>query len=276
MERRLARGLALVLVVAAAALVLVRPSRPGAAPPKPAVRHVDAPLGRVSCDEVPVKTPEPEELAADERDRPYHLLVRVLDFKTLTPIEVDPARLVVLGAGGVRRVGTGEYFFENLPISYTSVVLFDPETPQSPGPPGARERPEKAAERNPVHMARGAITTCDLVAIGPHDLDETIELHGSVQERTTLEPIAAATVLCGAQRSLSDGAGRFAFERPVTWFDVLHATGVLCDGYAPYGVRGLSLPVPWIRRIREEKEARFFLARAPAVAGAPLIPNLAR
>jgi hypothetical protein len=278
MERRLARGLALVLVVAAAALVVLRPTRPGAAAPKPepAVRHVDAPLGRVACDEVPVKVPDPEELAADERDRPYHLLVRVLEFKTLTPVDVDPARLVVLGAGGVRRVGTGEYYFESLPISYTSVALFDPETPEPAGPPGPRQRPQKAAERNPVHMARGAITTCDLVAIGPHDLEETLDLHGIVQEKATLEPIESATVCCGTQRAVTDRSGRFAFERPVTWFDVIHATGALCDGYAPFGVRGVSLPVAWIRRVREEKEARFLLARAPALAGAPLIPNLAR
>lgn len=276
MDRRLARGLALVLAAAAGALVLTHLLRPGAAEPKASARHVDAPLGRISCDELPIKIPDPEELAADERDRPYHLLVTVLGFKTLAPVDVDPTLLLVHGAEEVRHVGTGQYYFENLAIACTSVVLFDAEQPPGPQPPGPGRGREKAAERNPVCLARGAITTCDLVAIGPHDLEETTELHGLVQERATLGPVAAATVICGSQRALTDDAGRFAFEQPVSWFDLLHATGVVCEGYAPYGVRGLSLPVAWIRKVRDEKTALFRLARARAVAGAPLIPNLAR
>lgn len=276
MNRRFARGLALVLAAAAGALLLTRLVPPRAAEPRALARHVDAPLGRISCDELPVKGPEPEESAADERDRPYHLLVTVLDFKTLAPVDVDPGRLLVYGAEGGRHVGKGEYYFENLPLACTSVVLFDPEEPSAPaapGPPGRRRR-EKSAERNPVNLARGAITTCDLVAIGPHDLEETVELHGLVQERATLKPIGAATVVCGSQRAVTDGDGRFAFERPVTWSDLLHTTGVRCDGYSQFLVRGLSLPVAWMRRVRDEKSALFRMARAPEVASSGLIPNL--
>jgi hypothetical protein len=276
MDRRFARGLALVLAAAAGALLLTRLVRPRVAEPRALARHVDAPLGRISCEELPTKAAEPEEAAADERDRPYHLLVRVLDFKTLAPVDVDPERLQVYGAEVGRHVGTGEYYFENLAIACTSVVLFDEEEPSAPGPPGPRRRREKAAWRNPVNLARGAITTCDLVAIGPRDLEETLELHGLVQERATLQPIGAATVLCGSQRAVTDGEGRFAFEQPVTWSDLLHSTGVRCDGYSPFGVHGLSLPVAWLRRVRDEKSAVFKLARASEVAGAGLIPNLPR
>lgn len=276
MERRLARGLALVLLAAAGALVVARPFAPRAAAPGSAVRHVDAPLGRVSCDDLPVKVPDPDELAADERDRPYHLLVRVLDFKSLAPIDVDPERLVVRGAEAGRRVGTGEYYFEGLTLSGTSVVLFDPEDPAAPNPAGGLHRREKAAERNPVHLARGAITTCDLLAIGPHDLEETFELRGTVQERATLRPIEAATVVCGTQRASTDGSGRFAFEQPVSWSDLLHATGVVREGYSRFVLRGLSLPVAWLRKLRDERTALFLLAKDPALAGPALIPDLAR
>jgi hypothetical protein len=202
--------------------------------------------------------------------------VRVLDFRTLAPLEIDPERLVVRGAEAGRHVGTGEYYFENLPLAFTAVVLFDPADPAQPRPLGPGRGLEKAAERNPVPLARGAITTCDLVSIGPHDLEETVALHGFVQERTRLVPLEHATVLCGSRRATTDATGRFAFDEPVTWNDLLHETGVVCDGYEPFGVRGLSLPVAWIRKVREEKAAWFWLKPAAKVAGAPLIPLLAR
>jgi hypothetical protein len=277
MERRLARGLALVLVAAAGALVVVRSSRPRtAAAPAIAARHVDAPLGRISCDDLPVKTPEPDEIADDEKNRPYHLLVRVHDFKTLALIDVDPARLVVRGAEGGARVGVGEYYFQNLPLSYTAVVLFDPDDAAGPQPLGPNGRRVKSAERNPVEMARGAITTCDLIVIGVHDLEETVEVTALVQQRTNLQPLEGATVVCGTQRVRTDASGRAGFAQPVTWNDLLNSAGAVCEGFEVSSVNGLSLPLAWIRRVRDEKTALFRLRSAQKVAGAGPIPPLAR
>src|SRR5262245_42918454 len=117
MDRRLARRLALLLVGVVVALVVVTLRAPRSPATPTASGPFDAPLGEISCDEVPVKPPDPDEIAEDERTRPYHLKVRTLSFPDLQPIDVEMGRLVVRGATDGKRLAAGEYLFENLPFA---------------------------------------------------------------------------------------------------------------------------------------------------------------
>src|SRR5262249_45142019 len=102
----------------------------------------------------------------------------------------------------------------------TSVSLLAPQDPASPRRPGVDGRAERLAERNPVPLARQALTTCDLVVFDAGDSAWTCTLHGTVEEPGSRRPVAGARVACGAQVTLSDEAGRFEFAAPVSWADV--------------------------------------------------------
>jgi hypothetical protein len=240
------------------------------------VGHVDAPLAVISCDELPVKPPDPDEMRSDEQARPYHLRVRTLDFPSLEPVDVDVTRLVVLGAGEGRRVGTGEYLFEELAVGYTSVSLLAPQDPAAPRRPGFDGRAERLSERNPVPLARRALTICDLVVFGPEDLSWKGALRGSVEEGATRRPLAGARVACGSQVTLTDDHGRFEFAAPVSWADLSKETAVTCAGYKPFTLLATCMPSAWLRDVVGKGEAIFRLQAAALGEARAAVPALPR
>jgi hypothetical protein len=240
------------------------------------VGHVDAPLAVISCDELPVKPPDPDEMRSDEQARPYHLRVRTLDFPSLEPVDVDATRIVVLGAGEGRRVGTGEYLFEGLPVGYTSVSLLAPQDPAAQRRPGFDGRAQRLAERNPVPLARHALTTCDLVVFGPEDLAWTGALRGSVVEDATRRAVPGARVACGSQVTLTDDHGRFEFAAPVSWADLSRETAVTCAGYKPFVLLATCMPCAWLRDVVGKGEATFRLRTADPGEARAIVPALPR
>lgn len=286
MDPRAGRRIALLVIAAPVALAVVttilvvhgpRAEFPtGRTAAGALVGHVDAPLAVISCDELPVKPPDPDETRGDEQARPYHLRVRTLDFPSLEPVDVDEARLVVLGAENGRRVGTGEYLFEGLPVGYTSVSLLAPPDPAAPRRPGIDGRAPRIAERNPVPLARNALTTCDLVVVDPEDLAWTGALRGSVGEVATRRPVPGARVACGSQVVLTDDHGRFEFAAPVSWSDLSRDTVVTCAGYKPFGLLATCMPCAWLRDVVGKGEATFWLQAADAGEARAAVPALPR
>ena len=289
MDPRAGRRIALLLIAAPIAgtavttfLVMHGPTAPfpsGRTAAGASVVHVDAPLAEIPCDVLPLKTPDPDEMRSDEQTRPYHLLVRTLDFPSLEPIDVDATRLLVLGAGEGRRVATGEYVFEEVTVGYTSVSLFAPHDPAAPQRPGIDGRPERLAQRNPISLARHALTTCDLVVVGPEDLAWKGPLRGSVEEGATRRPVPGARVACGSQATLTDDHGRFEFAAPVSWSDLSKETVVTCAGYKPVAVNPSCLPTSWLRDVVGKGEATFRLQaseRGETRAAVPALPALPR
>jgi len=281
--RRLTLLLIAAPIVLAAATTFVITHGPRAAFPSgrtaggASVPHVDAPLAAIPCEELPYKTPEPDEARVDDQTRPYQLRVDTFAFPSLEPVDVDLGRLVVRGAAPGRRVGLGEYVFENVSVGYTTVSLLAPEDPARPrrGPVGGRR--ERLAERNPVPLARHAMTTCDLVVFEAEDLAWKGVLRGTVEEFATKRPIAGARVGCGMQATLSDDQGRFELPTPLSWGEIEKDTTVTCAGFDPYVLRVPTLPLSWIRDFVERHEAKFWL-RTSVVRGAakPSIPALTR
>src|SRR5262245_7662306 len=217
-------ALGLMTVAAAGALAGVALAGGEAKP----VRHVDAPLSRISCDELPLKTPTSAETAADERDRPYHALVRIWSFPAREPMDVPLDLVTVVGANASARVAPGEYLFEDIGIGYTAVTYG--EKRRGAGPPGPGGRAVLAG-RNPCVLARHAITVCDLFVPDEAKLDETTRLRGVVVDRSDGAPIGGATLRCGDTTAMTGDDGRFEFEEPVKWRDVLTRTAVGKDGW---------------------------------------------
>jgi len=286
MDPRAGRRIALLLIAAPIAgvavttlLVMHGPTAPfpsGRTAAGALVGHVDAPLAVIACDALPVKAPDPDEMRSDEQTRPYHLRVRTLDFPSLEPVDVDPTRLVVLGAGEGRRVGTGEYVFEEVAVGYTSVSLLATHDPAVPRRPGIDGRAERLAVRNPVSLARHALTTCDLVVFGPEDLAWKGALRGSVEEGATRRPVPGARVACGSQVTLTDDHGRFEFAAPVSWADLSKETVVTCAGYKPFALLASCLPTPWLRDVVGKGEATILLQaseRGETRAAVPALPR---
>jgi len=274
--RRFARSALTMLAAGAAVAIAACGREPDGARAELPFAHVDAPLAFVSCESIGVKPPDPEEVAADERSRPYHLLVRTLSLHDFKPIDVELDRLIVRGATGGTRVGVGEYRFEDLGAGVTAVLLFKPND-DGPAPRlGPGSRGDVVAERNPVMLARHAVTTCDLVIASEDDLAATIDLHGVVQELSTTMPVHGAVVTCGSQTATTDESGAFAFVAPVPWSDVLRSTYVACEGYQPFLVRDRSLPSAWVRKVHDDHLACFWLQSARPEAEKSPLPKLGR
>src|SRR5258706_5929938 len=98
--RRLTLLLIAAPIVLAAATTFVITHGPRAAFPSgrtaagASVPHVDAPLAAIPCEELPYKTPEPDEARVDDQARPYQLRVDTFAFPSLEPVDVDLGRLV--------------------------------------------------------------------------------------------------------------------------------------------------------------------------------------
>jgi hypothetical protein len=276
--RRLA-GLGLGALLVAGAAPAVRVAAPDPAPP---VAHVDAPLFRVSCDELPIKSPTPIELQVDERTTPYHALIRVFRFPGLEPLEVPIERVEVRGGENPRRVAPGEFLFTGLPLGYTAaIVLDDPDAPTVTDPPiaglnpGPGRRRLALATRNPLVLARHAITVCDLFIPVEARLDETTPLSGVIVDRGDRRPLEGARIRCGDAIVDTDAEGRFTIAEPVSWRSLLNRTAAMKDGWRPWAVSARGLTSLQVERMRRG-ELLVALPRDGDERGPSLLPPLLR
>jgi hypothetical protein len=235
------------------------------------VRNVDAPLSRISCDELPLKTPTPAESAADARDRPYHALVRIWSFPAREPLDVPIEMVSVVGANASARVAPGEYLFEDIGLGYTAVSYG--EKRRGAGPPGPGGRAVFAG-RNPLVLARHAITVCDLFVPDEAKLDETTRFRGVVVDRSDGAPIGGASIRCGDVTVMTGDDGRFEFAEPVSWRDVLTRTAVGKDGWRSFFLTSKLLTATWVERVLRTGEAPFTLVRDPEPKPATPLPAL--
>jgi len=232
--------------------------------------HCDLPLGRITCDALPMTAPLPADMTEDERTRPYHLLVRVFAFPSLAPLDVDPAEVQVRGAGAARRVAAGEYRIDSLASGFVVAGVYrklgPDRAPSIPLPQGvpAAERTEALAVRNPLILARHALTICDLYVSRDQELDVPADVRGLVVDRETGEPIAGATVACATSVVTATTAadGTFRFDPPLRWSDWLAGTKIECDGYDAVGMNARTLLSPWVERLKLDRTAAFVMSRA--------------
>lgn len=232
--------------------------------------HCDLPLGRISCDRLPMTAPLPSDMAEDEQTRPYHLLVRVFAFPSLAPLDVDPAEVIVRGGGPARRVAAGEYRIDSIASGFVVAgvhrKLAPGEAPSIPLPQGAPtgERTEALAVRNPLLLARHALTVCDLYVSRDQELDVPADVRGLVVDRETGEPVAGATVACATSIVTATTAadGTFRFDPPLRWADWLAGTMIQREGYQPTGMNARMLLSIWVERLKLDRTAAFMLTRA--------------
>ncbi len=255
---------------------------------QPPPAHVDLPLGEISCDRVAIQSPLRRDATEDERLAPNHCLVRLFSFPSLAPLDLPLESVELRGAVGGRRVGSGEYLFEQIPISYTSVAVHrlasepavDPPIQQPSTRPG-RRRPEPIASRNPLVLARHATTLCDLYVAESMPPEATVDLHGIVIDRLTAKPIEGATVRCGDGASAviaTTGAdGHYRFPAPLPWNLVLDGTLVEKPDFNPSGISRQRLLSIWVDRFHHDGVAAFVLFPADrARLRSPLLPALTR
>lgn len=249
--------------------------------------HCDLPLGRISCDSLPMTAPLPADMADDERTHPYHVLVRVFCFPSLAPLDVDPAEVMVRGGGPARRVAPGEYRIDSLASGFVVAGVYRRlEAGAAPSiqlPQGAPmgERAEALAVRNPLILARHALTVCDLYVSRDQELDVPADVRGLVVDRETGEPIAGATVACATSIVTATTAadGTFRFDPPLRWSDWLAGTKIERDGWQPTGMNARMLLSMWVDRLKLDRTAAFVMTRTKEGAkdGAPrrtLLPPL--
>jgi hypothetical protein len=256
---------------AAAAVAVAGAASIGAQVSRP-VAHVDAPLLRIACDELPIRTPTQLEAQDDERDRPYHALVRVWSFPSRRPLDVPLENLRLLGAETSARVAPAEYAFTSITVGYTNVALLDAAA--GPRPPGPGRR--TLAGRNPLVLARHAWTVCDLFVVEEERLDETTTFRGLVVDRTDSSPLAGVAIACGARTIETDAEGRFTFPEQVPWRDLLSKTLVKKDGYRLFVMNPVVLSTPWVDRILTDGEAVFALSPENEEKASGLLPLLMR
>jgi len=239
------------------------------------VRRVDAPLLRISCDELPIQAPTPIEAREDQRDRPYHALVRVWSFPSREPLDVPIEQLRLLGALSAARVGNGEYYFGGIEVGHTVVSLIR-DAPEDPTARVAGPGRRALAGRNPLVLARHAITVCDLFVPDESALGESTGLRGLTVDRATGAPLEGAVVRCGDAAATSGAEGRFEFGRTVTWAALLKETVVTRDGWHPFQMSAQRLSAAWVDRLLGEGQAIFTLARVAEEKGGEKLPVLGR
>jgi len=226
-------------------------------------------------------------MAEDERTRPYHALIRVFTFPSLAPLDIDAAEVQVRGGGPARRVAPGEYRVDGIASGFVVAGVHRKleagraplvELPQ--GTP-AVERTEALAVRNPLILARHALTVCDLYVSRDQELDVPADVRGLVVDRETGEPIAGATVACATAVVTATTAadGTFRFDPPLRWSDWLAGTKIERDGYQPTGMNARMLLSMWVHRLELDRTAAFVMTRTKdgAKEGAPrrsLLPPL--
>ena len=260
-------ALLLALACAGATFGCSQARKPSA--PATAIPHRDLPLGTISGDVLPLTTPLPNDLAEDERTKPYHCLVRVFSFPSLAVLDVAPELVELRGLPAGRRVAPGEYLFEQIPIALVVVgvqrVLADS---------GKRQT---VASRNPLMLSRHSLTRCDLyVAVG-EDQSASVDLKGRVVDRETLLPLAGARLKCRAANveTVTDEHGDFQFERPLRWSEALSGIGIERDGYIPGGLNERNLISNWVDRFRKDGSAMFALMpERPDTSRRRMIPTL--
>ncbi len=238
-------------------------------------RRVDSPLFRISSEELPIKTPTPIEAQEDERERPYHALVRLWRFPALEPLDVPLERIEVRGAACSSRVAPGEYLFSDVSLGYTAAVVFADPTAAPPSPTPGRGRPTLAG-RNPLVLARHAITVCDLYVADEAALDGTTALAGRVVDRAERRPLADATVRCGEASASTDSEGRFAFAAPVSWRSLLQSTVIGKDGWRPIAMNARTMTRSTVERLLRDHEIEFALPRDGGEPPSTLLPPLLR
>lgn len=240
-------------------------------PPQPPQRpppNCDRPLGRIDCDQLPIAGPLPADLAADDRDRPYHLLVRTWSFPRIAPLDVEVESVRVLGAASGRRIAPGEYLFERLGSAQVNCGYYRQREPAAPvpgvpAPTGpARDRMEPIATRVALPLARHATTVCDLYVPTDVEAAAPIEFRGIVLDRETGGPIAGATVkLRASGAEVSTGSdGTFRFDEPLAWSTLLQGTTVEKPGWFGAGINQRSLLSLWIERLQLDGVAAFALS----------------
>lgn len=222
----------------------------------------DAPVGFVATEDVPFPPPEPWERELDRVTAPYHLLVRAYQFGDLSPHVIRPEQLVVPTMTGARQVAPNEVLCEGITMGSLSVTLVeDPDHVRigeiQPNSPEAR-RPSVAA-RNPVPLARHAITTCDLFVVTQEQQAELIEIRGRVVDRFSGRPLNGVRVeLPNGDFRQTDAEGRFAFDRTYPIL-VLFSLVLVREGYEATRVSANTLSMPWLKAWRDSGEATFTL-----------------
>ncbi len=226
------------------------------------------PLGVIDSDALPLKMPEAWERTEDSNARPYHLLVRVLLWPELEPVDVDLSilELQVPGADAPPfHVGDGEYLFSPLSQGVTRVILRDKsegldwsKVAAGEVVPSFSQSMRIRAERNPVALARFSITTCDLVWIKDQELDSAASAIGAVFDLSTGKPVEGATVTYASFSVRTNAQGRFQFEKPPLLRDLLRAA-VACEGFQPQRISPRTLTGTWARYVRDQGEVVFTL-----------------
>jgi hypothetical protein len=237
----------------------------------------DAPYGYVLCEELSTKAPEPWEAQEDLTWRPYHLLVRILAWPDLSPFDVDTGLLTVPGASSPRHVGPGEYMYDRLGAGVTFVHLGDSLY--------RREAGQKTvlAARNPVPMARHAVTICELIYVSEDERHQPLPLQGVVRDRHTQQPVAFATVTAGgSDKSLNNQAvqtdenGYFIFPQPVTVAELLDLF-IVHANYKLFQHSMMNLTGTWVRNFQETGSAEFSLIlKDPPDTSSPVHPDYRR
>lgn len=269
------RTLAALLALAGLANLVTRctPSAPSTVPLVEGLYRQDAPRGRVQPMDVSVKAPERWETESDQRNRPYHLLVRLFRWPALEPFDVDPARLVVPPAETMRHVATGEYFFTGLTSARVAVQL-QAEASDGPGTPPSGMPPRIVAGKNPVILMRHAISVCDLIEVPAEHQMDPLPIRGVVRDRRTGEAIAGAVLSTPSGLNVTTGpAGEFAVDGSFRVAD-LFTHRVIADGYrgANFGARFLSRD--WARELLKTASVEVELTplRDPVDISRPLRP----
>lgn len=261
----------------------------------PIALSVDRPLGTLSCDRLGLVAGLPADVLEDERLAPNHCLVRLFSFPSQLPLDLPIESIELRGATQARRVGVGEYLFESITLSYTSVTVRDLAAPPDaatsedeaaagaalgPAPRvGGRRRPPALASRNPLLLARHATTRCDLWIAETSLGDATVALHGIVLDRTDGAPVEGATVRCGrgaaAPTATTGPDGRYRLPEPVRFTALLEGTSVDKAGYSPSSIGARQLPSAWVERFQLDGVSAFLLFPADrAKLRSPLLPKL--
>ncbi|MBL8840231.1 MAG: hypothetical protein JNL90_01745 [Planctomycetes bacterium] len=261
----------------------------------PIAMSVDRPLGTLSCDRLGLVAGLPADVIEDERLAPNHCLVRLFSFPSQLPLDLPIESIELRGATQARRVGVGEFLFESITLSYTSVTVRDLAAPPDAatsedeaaagaalGPAhrvGGRRRPPALASRNPLLLARHATTRCDLWIAETSLGDATVALHGIVLDRTDGAPVEGATIRCGrgaaAATTTTGSDGRYRLPEPVRLTSLLEGTIVEKAGYSPSSIGARQLPSAWVERFQLDGVSAFLLFPADrAKLRSQLLPKL--
>ena len=230
----------------------------------------NAPLGFVEMEDLSPKSPESWEAKEDELERPYHLLLRIVRWPDLELVDVPPAQLDVIGASGSRRIRPGEYLFSPMANGLTRAQILAPQDPNEPRIPG---RKPILTERNPIPLARHAITIADLLLVPDEEKQKTCDFRGLVVDRTDGRPIPGAivTVLGGPETS-TDEQGRFDFPEPIT-VEQIFKIQILAGGFHPQFISYRNIGTRWVREFQKTGVAKVRLLRmATADTSRPVNP----